>query len=162
MQPDLTAHIVLTIFSTTNPMQISKKADYALRAIVILASLPPGQTIQAQDLARRGDIPIKFLEQIMLVLKRSGFVQSKRGVGGGSKMGKESRLISVGEVIEAIDGELCQMTIHTGEFPDFPGAAGLAHRLNEAALTFNQTLLDTKIEDLLRYNEGDAMAGFGI
>ncbi len=143
-------------------MQISKKADYALRAIVILASLPPERTMQAQDLAKLGGIPIKFLEQIMLVMKRAGLINSKRGVGGGSKIGRESRLISVADVIKAVDGELCQMLEVTEDYPDFPGANGLTFYLEGAAKMVNEKLLSISIEDLLRHGEGDAMAGFGI
>ena len=51
-------------------MQISKKADYALRAMTLLAALPPERTMQAQEMAEAGKIPIKFLEQILLILRR--------------------------------------------------------------------------------------------
>jgi len=143
-------------------MQISKKSDYALRAISILASLPPDQTIQAQELAKRGGIPIKFLEQIMLVMKRAGLVISKRGIGGGSRIGRESRLISVGNVIEAIEGQLCRMLEVTDDYPDFPGAEGLTFYLGEAGKKVNESLYSISIEDLLRHGEGEEMAGLGI
>ena len=87
-------------------MQISRKAGYALRAVTLLGSLPPDRTMQAQELASAGKIPIKFLEQILLVLKRSGLLKSKRGVGGGYRLGRESRLISVAEVIESVVGQV--------------------------------------------------------
>ena len=92
-------------------MQISRKADYALRAMTILGSLSPDRTMQAQELASAGKIPTKFLEQILLVLKRSGLLKSKRGVGGGYRLGRESRLISVAEVIETVDGELVSLSL---------------------------------------------------
>ena len=98
----------------------------------------------------------------MLVMKRAGLVISKRGIGGGSKIGRESRLISVGEVIQVVDGGLCHILNVTDDFPDFPGAAGLTHYLEDASNTINQRLLSISIEDLLRHGEGDAMAGFGI
>lgn len=143
-------------------MQISKKADYALRAIVTLASLPPEQTMQARELAKIGNVPIKFLEQIMLVLKRAGLVISKRGVGGGSRIGRESRLISVADVIQTVDGDLCQLLEVTENYPDFPGAEGLTFYLQGVAKEVNEKLHSISIEDLLRHGQGDAMAGFGI
>ena len=142
-------------------MQISKKADYALRAMAILAALPPDRTMQAQEMAEAGKIPIKFLEQILLILKRGGFLRSKRGVGGGYRLGRESRLISVGDVIEAVDGELLRF-LDTKDYPAFPGAAGIARCLSEAENATNSQLRGTTIEDLIREDVGDSMVGYGI
>ncbi len=142
-------------------MQISKKADYALRAMAILAVLPPDRTLQAQELAEAGRIPIKFLEQILLVLKRGGFLRSKRGVGGGYRLERASRLISVAEIVEAVDGELLQFLDAKG-YPDFPGSTGILRCLREAGEATNQKLRETTLEDLVRLDVGDAMVGYGI
>lgn len=142
-------------------MQFSKKADYALRAMAILAALPPDRTLQAQELADTGKIPIKFLEQILLVLKRSGLLRSKRGVGGGYRLGKESRLISVADIVEAVDGELMQF-LETKGYPDFPGSRGIQRCLGEAGDATNRQLRDTSLEDLIRPDVADAMVGYGI
>lgn len=142
-------------------MQFSKKADYALRAMAILATLPPDRTLQAQELAEAGKIPIKFLEQILLVLKRSGLLRSKRGVGGGYRLGKESRRISVAEVVEAVDGELLQFLEVKG-YPDFPGSRGIQRCLGEAGEATNRKFRETSLEDLVRPDVADAMVGYGI
>ncbi len=142
-------------------MQISKKADYALRAVAILAALPPERTLQAQELAEAGRIPIKFLEQILLVLKRAGLLRSKRGVGGGYRLGRESRLITVAEVVEVADGELLQF-LDTMSYPDFPGSRGIRRCLGEAGEATNRKLRETTLEDLIRPDVGDAMVGYGI
>lgn len=142
-------------------MQFSKKADYALRAMAILATLPPDRTLQAQELAEAGKIPIKFLEQILLVLKRSGLLRSKRGVGGGYRLGKESRLISVAEIVEAVDGELLQFLEVKG-YPDFPGSRGIQRCLGEAGEATNRKFRETSLEDLVRPDVADAMVGYGI
>lgn len=142
-------------------MQISKKADYALRAMAILAALPPEKTLQAQELAETGKIPIKFLEQILLILKRGGFLRSKRGVGGGYRLGRESRLISVADVIEAVDGELLRF-LDAKDYPAFPGASGIVQCLGAAEEATNRRLRETSIEDLIRQDVGDAMVGYGI
>ncbi len=142
-------------------MQISKKADYALRAMAILAALPPDRTMMAQEMADAGKIPIKFLEQILLVLKRGGFLRSKRGVGGGYRLGLESRLISVADIIEAVDGELLRF-LDSKDYPEFPGAAGIVRCLAGAEDATNRQLRDTSIEDLIRPDVGDAMVGYGI
>jgi Rrf2 family protein len=142
-------------------MQISKKADYALRAMAILAALPPGKTLQAQELAETGKVPIKFLEQILLVLKRADLLRSKRGVGGGYRLGRESRLISVADVIEAVDGELLRF-LDAKDYPVFPGASGITQCLTAAEEATNRRLRETSIEDLIRQDVGDAMVGYGI
>ena len=63
-------------------MRLSRKAEYALRALTAIAR-QPRKSWPIQELATRERIPIKFLEQILLALRRAGFLASKRGVGGG-------------------------------------------------------------------------------
>lgn len=142
-------------------MQISKKADYALRAMSILATLPPDRTLQAQELAESGKVPIKFLEQILLALKRAGLLHSKRGVGGGYRLGRESRRISVAEIVEAVDGELLQF-LDGKTYPEFPGARGILRCLSEAGDATNRKLRETSLEDLVRPEIADVMVGYGI
>lgn len=142
-------------------MQISKKADYALRAMTILATLPPDRTMQAQELAEMGKVPMKFLEQILLILKRAGFLYSKRGVGGGYRLGRESRLISVADVVEAVDGELLQFLQEKG-YPDFPGSRGIRRCLGDAGDATNRKMRETSLEDLIRPDVADSMVGYGI
>jgi Rrf2 family protein len=142
-------------------MQISKKADYALRAMAILAVLPPDRTLQAQELAEAGRIPIKFLEQILLVLKRAGLLRSKRGVGGGYRLGRESRLITVAEIVEGVDGELVRFLEEKG-YPEFPGSRGILRCLAEAGEATNRRLRETTLEDLIRPDVADSMVGYGI
>lgn len=142
-------------------MQISKKSDYAIRAVTILATLAPGKTMQAQELAESGQIPIKFLEQILLVLKRSGILKSKRGVGGGYRLGRESRSISIADIIESVDGELVCL-VEVDGLPSFPGASGIRQSLETIQSSVNQALATTSIEDLVNLDAGDSMVGYGI
>jgi Rrf2 family protein len=142
-------------------MQISKKADYALRAMAMLAAIPPERSLQAQALAEAGRIPIKFLEQILLALKKAGLLHSKRGAGGGYRLERPSRLISVADVIEAVDGELVRL-VTSPDYLDFPGASGLGQCLTEAEDLINGAWQRTTLEDLVRLEGGDAMAGSGI
>ena len=64
-------------------MRITYKGDYALKTILDLSLHYGNRAMTIHDLARRADIPLKFLEQILLDLKRGGFVQSRRGKVGG-------------------------------------------------------------------------------
>src|SRR5438093_11654287 len=85
-------------------MRISKKAEYALRALVAIARLR--RSAQVHELSRQENIPVKFLEQILLALKNAGILTSKRGVGGGYALRVGPSRITVGEVIRLMDGPL--------------------------------------------------------
>jgi len=142
-------------------VKISKKAEYALRAMVILADSPPNKPHQIQDLAQKGSVPVKFLEQILLMLKRSGLLKSKRGIGGGYQLNREARTISVAEVIQAIDGTLCSLAPNAADLPDFRGANGLHETLQKIDSTVNEQLWAQSLEDILE-SESAAGAGFMI
>lgn len=90
-------------------MKITYKGDYALKAILDLA-LHYGKIVTIHDLAKRADIPIKFLEQVLLDLKRGGFVESRRGKVGGYLLVKQPSEIKLGEVVRFIDGPIEPIT----------------------------------------------------
>ena len=85
-------------------MRLSKKTEYALRALAELAVNQEQGTLHAQELARREKIPVKFLEQILLTLRKAGILQSRRGAGGGYTLNRPPERISLGEVVQVIDG----------------------------------------------------------
>ena len=86
---------------------ISQRAKYALRALIALAELPPAaSSISIADLAQAQAIPKKFLEQILLDLKRHGIVQSRRGQQGGYQLLKSPSEITFGRVLRIVDGPI--------------------------------------------------------
>lgn len=87
-------------------MQVSKKTDYALRALFTLVEHYNGTPIPIRELARRNDIPKRFLEQIMLALKARGWVESLAGMRGGYVLAKNPSKITMGEVVRHFDGIL--------------------------------------------------------
>jgi Rrf2 family protein len=88
-------------------MRVTFRGDYALKAILDLALHYDGnRVVTIHDLADRIDAPIKFLEQVLLDLKRGGFVESRRGNVGGYILAKEPREIKLGDVIRFIDGPI--------------------------------------------------------
>lgn len=88
-------------------MRISRKCEYALRALIAMAREP--RSWQIQEIAAREHIPEKFLEQIMTSLRRGGLLKSKRGIGGGYTMLRPASAITMGEVIRLIDGPIAPM-----------------------------------------------------
>ena len=87
-------------------MKISKRTDYALRALFTLVEHHGGIPIPIRELARRNDVPKRFLEQIMLDLKSRGWVDSTPGARGGYFLGKQPDTITLGEIVRHFDGIL--------------------------------------------------------
>jgi Rrf2 family protein len=87
-------------------MRVSRKTDYALRALFTLVDHYGGTPIPIRELARRNDVPKRFLEQIMLALKSQGWVDSTAGIRGGYVLAKNPAKITMGEVVRYFDGIL--------------------------------------------------------
>jgi Rrf2 family transcriptional regulator, cysteine metabolism repressor len=85
-------------------MNISVKGEYALHAIFDLSSQPPGEPVKIAAIARRQNIPQKFLELILSSLKQGGFVESRRGAEGGYLLARPASLITIGEVFRFFEG----------------------------------------------------------
>lgn len=85
-------------------MRVTYKGDYALKTILDLALHYDSGLVTIHDLAKRADIPVKFLEQVLLDLKSGGFVESRRGKIGGYYLAKPPSQIKLGDVIRFIDG----------------------------------------------------------
>lgn len=88
---------------------ISNKAKYAFRALLAIAAEPQGQALTSAEIARRHAIPHKFLEQILLELKRAGILESRRGKTGGYVMLRPADTISFGEVLRLFEGPLAPL-----------------------------------------------------
>jgi Rrf2 family cysteine metabolism transcriptional repressor len=87
-------------------MRISKKCRYALRAIFELALRNRGRPVKIHEIAAAQNIPPRFLEVILNELRHAGFVDSRRGNGGGYVLTRDAKDLTVGEVIEYIQGSI--------------------------------------------------------
>lgn len=87
-------------------MRLSKRTEYGLRAVVQLARLWPRQFVQARELSQQEGISNKFLEAILLALRRGDFLESKVGSGGGYRLSRAPREIRVGDLIRRLEGRL--------------------------------------------------------
>lgn len=85
---------------------LSQKTKYALKALLALAEAPAGETLMIGDIADQERIPRKFLELILVDLKRLGFVYSRRGRTGGYALAKTPAEISFGQVVRQMEGPL--------------------------------------------------------
>ncbi len=87
-------------------MRISTKGDYATRALQDLALHYDRGPIPIEKIASRQGLPVRYLEQLLLSLKRSGFLLSKRGVNGGYSLAKPPAQITLGDILRAVDGPI--------------------------------------------------------
>ena len=87
-------------------MQITRQADYALRAMIYLAQLEPNQRAATSQIAEIQHIPPSFLAKIISQLSIAGLIHTSRGARGGVSMARPPEGISVLEVVEAIDGPI--------------------------------------------------------
>ena len=91
-------------------MRLSKRGEYGLRAMIVLAGTPHPNVslpvVQIREISEREKIPGKYLEQIMLTLKNAGLLHSKMGVGGGYYLTKPPSEITLGQIFRVLDGPL--------------------------------------------------------
>lgn len=87
-------------------MRVSAKSDYALRALIEIASRDDGAPVSAEEVGRLQDIPHGFLQAILADLRRADIVISVRGQSGGWRMARSADDVSVADIIRAVDGPL--------------------------------------------------------
>ena len=91
-------------------MKLSKRGEYALRAMIVLTEYYGQAPVQIQEIADQEAIPKKFLEQILLELSRAGLLEGKRGAKGGYRLIKPPDKITLARVIRIIDGPLAPLS----------------------------------------------------
>jgi Rrf2 family protein len=93
-------------------MRVSKRGEYALRSLINLgiAQELGRPQLQIRELAEKENIPVKFLEAILLDLNKAGYLTSKRGKGGGYSLKKPMSKIKIGDVVRLIDGPLAPIS----------------------------------------------------
>jgi Rrf2 family protein len=102
-------------------ISITTKSPYAVRALVELHRYGDSGPVPIAELARRGDIPVQFLEQLFATLRRAGLLRSQRGVKGGYSFARPAEEIPVLEIVELLDGPLGRDA--TGVFAEAASAA---------------------------------------
>lgn len=103
-------------------MRISAKADYAVRAAVEMAAAE-GEPVKGERLAQAQDIPLQFLEHILLELKHARLVRAKRGARGGYWLARPPEQITLANVIRAVEGPLANIQDAAPEATEYPGNA---------------------------------------
>ncbi len=117
-------------------MRLSKKCDYALRALIGLARWSQSQPISMRALAVLNDVPPRFMQQIMMDLKAQGWVSSSAGRDGGYQLAVPPEELTMGEVVRHFDGVLAPV-----------GCVSIANRepcSQEAACAFRRVMLEVR------------------
>ena len=129
-------------------MRVTAKVDYAVRAGAELAAASGEGPVKGERIAQSQQIPLKFLENILLELKHAGLVQSQRGAEGGYWLAQPPEEISLADVIRAVEGPIANVRGERPEHVEYPGAAGplrevwIAVRGNLRAVLETVTLAD--------------------
>jgi Rrf2 family protein len=124
---------------------ITSKSRYAVQALAELArlgALPGGKPVPIAELSRRRGIPLQFLEQLFATLRRSGVLQSQRGVKGGYTFGRDPSEVSVLEVVQLLDGIV--------EPEHDPGAEEASTVWKAAVAALREVLSGTTIADVVQ------------
>ena len=120
-------------------MRISAKADYAVRAVLELAAVPPGASLSAREIAAAQEIPQNFLENILTELRRAGIVRSRRGADGGYQLARPAADVTVADVLRAVEGPLAAVQGVRPDQLEYPHAA---ERLPEVWVALRSSLRD--------------------
>ena len=140
-------------------MRLSKRGEYGLRAMIRLANNASPETpfpvMQIRELSEQENIPIKYLEQILLALKNAGLLQSKMGFGGGYHLARPAEEIDLGQIVRVLDGPLApircvsQMAYEPCGCPD-EATCGLRMVMGDVRNAIASILENTSLADVSR------------
>jgi Rrf2 family protein len=129
-------------------VRISAKVDYAVRAMCELAAHDRATPLKAEQMAAAQEIPLSFLENILVDLKRAELVRSLRGQVGGYRLGRAAETISIADIIRAVEGPLADVRGTRPEALRFEGPATalrdvwLANRVSVRRVLEHVTIAD--------------------
>lgn len=135
-------------------MGLSRRADYGVRAMVEIASLPSDTRAVIPEIAERQDIPRVFLAKIIPKLAKAGLLRTYRGVAGGITLGQPAEAINLRQIIEAIEGPLAlnRCSIRPENCPRH-SCCPVLEVWCKAQEDLNRTLESTRLSDLVRRNQ---------
>jgi Rrf2 family protein len=141
-------------------MKLSAKADYAVRAVLVLASHDDPHPLKGELIAASQDLPLKFVENILGELKHAGLVVSQRGPEGGYRLAVPADQITVAEVIRVVDGPLAAVAGVRPEAISYPpGAEALPDVWLQARSQLRSVLENVTFADLVQRSRERAKVG---
>jgi Rrf2 family transcriptional regulator, iron-sulfur cluster assembly transcription factor len=132
-----------------NAMQLTSRTEYAVRAMIDLARLD-GSQATAKEIAKRQEIPPKFLPQIMVDLSRAGLVQGTRGSGGGVRLAVDPTKVTLRRIVDAIEGPMALYAcLEEGGVCHREGRCEVQHVWAWAQSRFLKALEEFTLQDLV-------------
>jgi len=130
-------------------MRMSAKAEYAVRAMVQLATVDPGAVVKTDDLAKSQGIPVQFLVDILSELRNDRLVRSHRGRDGGYELGRPAEQISIADVLRCTDGPLASVRdMGLGDLPYSGPTAALTDVWRALRASMRAVLEQTSLADV--------------
>lgn len=132
-------------------MKLSKKTDYALRALIRLSLNYKRGSVHIKEISEAENLPTKFLENILLTLRKAGILHSRMGLRGGYSLAKPPERITVGEVVRVLDGTIAPMgCVSRVEYESCPAETGCAVKsvMQDVRDAVARVLDDTTLADL--------------
>lgn len=87
-------------------MKLTTKSEYSILALIFIARNQRDHYIKTDEICKYYDIPRKYLEQLLMLLKQNGFIKARRGSAGGFRLAKDANTISIAQIIRLMDGAL--------------------------------------------------------
>jgi Rrf2 family transcriptional regulator, iron-sulfur cluster assembly transcription factor len=142
-------------------LKVSQKLEYAMRAMIDLAQRrgeDEGVVVPARAIAERQQIPVRFLEQQLGALSKAGLVESFRGAGGGCRLSRDARDITMAEIADAIEGQIFPMfCLEPSDHTCFQDSrCGLQGFWADVARAVQQVFQETTVADLAARHQGVA------
>ncbi len=139
-------------------MRISAKGEYAAKAVLYLSLRYP-KVVTIQEVAAQHRIPAKYLEHILLSLKKAGVLESRRGVKGGYRLAKSPTLVTMGEVLRVVDGKFSQsscieVSLKSGYACPEMDSCGLKQVWQDVQNAVEKILFETTFDDLRKRTLG--------
>jgi Rrf2 family protein len=134
---------------------LTKKGKYGLKALVHLAQLEPGKTAFISEIAEKNNISKKFLDAILLELRKGGILRSKKGPGGGYALSKPASQISIGQVVRILDGPLAPIrcasktAFEACDDCDNPEDCQVRHSMTEVRDAISSVLDNMTLEEMV-------------
>ena len=144
-------------------MRISSKGEYGLLAIVDLALQPEGTAVQALQIAQRQGVPKQYLDQLMMMLRKAGLIESVRGRQGGYRLARPAGTITLLDVVVALEGPLTNANFKVTRRRKF-GLQGIFRGIWDTLSRETCTFLHSKtVADICReYQQSTAVLTYEI
>ena len=129
-------------------MHITRHTDFALRTLIYLAAMPEEELVQVRQISQLFDLSNNHLSKVVNELANLGFLESRRGRGGGIRLGKPAGAINVGEVVRAMEPSLTPINCHEPKCILLPHCR-FRSVLAEASDAFINTIDKYTLDDLI-------------